>query len=98
MKRSTPHPLFISRQRGASSLPKVIPKKEMSETQNLNCPFCENGFVMAKPGKTCCSVCETEFEIDDRLECVFADPDNVRLPLRGIVCSACGLVQSVTLG
>ena len=66
----------------------------MSETMDtLICPFCETRYVMAKPGKTCCSVCKTEFEVDDRLECVFADPDIVRLPLRGIVCSACGLVQ-----
>ena len=33
------------------------------------------------------------FEIDDRVECVFADTDNIRLPVNGIVCGSCGLVQ-----
>ena len=50
--------------------------------------------MIAKPGKTSCPVCKAKFEIDDRLECLFADLDNVRLSLKGTVCSSCGLVQS----
>ena len=45
------------------------------------------------PGKTVCQECRTQFEIDDRGECVFVDPDNLRLPIDGIVCMRCGLVQ-----
>ncbi len=47
----------------------------------------------AKPGKTTCPECSDEFEIDDRLECIFADTSKMRLPVNGLVCSACGLVQ-----
>ena len=43
--------------------------------------------------KSVCPECETAFEIDDRVECVFVDPDNPRLPIEGIVCMRCGLVQ-----
>jgi uncharacterized Zn-finger protein len=60
----------------------------------LICPFCENRYVIAKPGKTSCPVCKAKFEIDDRLECIFADPGNIRLPFKGVVCPSCGLVQS----
>jgi hypothetical protein len=35
------------------------------------------------------------FEIDDRAEGVFADTDNIRLPVNGIICGSCGLVQGV---
>ncbi len=34
-----------------------------------------------------------EFEIDDRLECIFVDPINLKLPVNGFVCGFCGLVQ-----
>ena len=36
----------------------------------------------------------SEFEIDDRLECIFADTDKIRLPAIGIVCGVCGLLQN----
>jgi len=49
--------------------------------------------VEAKPGKTTCLECSTEFEIDDRGECIFADTLNMRLPVNGKVCGVCGLVQ-----
>jgi len=65
--------------------PKLSLKKDMSETQYLNCPFCENRYVMAETGKTRCPVCDAIFEIDDRVECVFADTENIRLPVNGIV-------------
>ena len=47
----------------------------------------------AKPGKTTCPECSAEFEVDDRLECIFADTQKMRLPVNGIVCGGCGLVQ-----
>jgi hypothetical protein len=49
--------------------------------------------VESKPGKTTCPECSAELEIDDRLECVFADTSKMRLPVNGFVCGVCGLVQ-----
>ena len=73
-----------------------ICKKELSESHEyLTCPFCLNQCIDAEPGKTRCPVCSADFEIDDRVECVFADTDNIRLPVNGIVCGSCGLVQGV---
>ena len=40
-----------------------------------------------------CSVCMTSFEIDDRGECVFVNLDKPRIPMNGIYCPKCGLVQ-----
>jgi hypothetical protein len=60
----------------------------------LKCPFCLNHNLEAKPGKTTCPECSIEFEIDDRLECMFADIKKMRLPANCFVCGACGLVQS----
>ena len=69
-------------------------KEELSESlEYLTCPFCINQCIHAEPGKTRCPVCDAIFEIDDRAECVFADTDNIRLPVNGIVCGSCGLVQ-----
>jgi hypothetical protein len=59
----------------------------------LKCPFCLNHSVDAKSGKPTCPECSAEFEVDDRLECVFADTQNLRLPVNGFVCGVCGLVQ-----
>ncbi len=58
----------------------------------LKCPFCLNHSVEAKPGKTTCPECSAEFEVDDRLECIFADTSKMRLPVKGFVCGYCGLV------
>ena len=66
----------------------------MAEAQNIACPFCENRYVMAKPGKVHCPMCDSEFEIDDRLECIFVDPDYLRLPAVGTICVHCGLIQA----
>lgn len=63
------------------------------EYNKLKCPFCLNHGIEAKSGKTTCQECSAEFEIDDRLECIFADTSKMRLPVNGFVCSACGLVQ-----
>ena len=49
--------------------------------------------MIGKPGKGKCPECGSRFEIDDRLECVFADIDNIKMPVKGVVCSSCGLVQ-----
>ena len=62
-------------------------------THKIKCPFCLKHIVNAKPGKTTCPECSAEFEIDDRLECIFADISKMRLPVHGFVCNACGLVQ-----
>ncbi len=59
----------------------------------LKCPFCLTHNLDAKPGKTTCPECSAEFEIDDRLECVFVDTSKMRLPVNGFVCRVCGLVQ-----
>jgi hypothetical protein len=67
----------------------------MLETQKyLKCPFCENRCIKAKPGKTHCPECESEFEIDYRLECIFVNKEKLRLPVKGTVCPLCGLIQS----
>ena len=74
----------------------VESKEELSESHEyLTCPFCLNQCIYAEPGKTQCPVRNAAFEIDDRVECVFADTDNIRLPVDGIVCGSCGLVQGV---
>ena len=59
----------------------------------LKCPFCLSQSVEAKSGKSNCPVCFAEFEIDDRLECIFVDPINLKLPVNGFVCRSCGFVQ-----
>ena len=58
------------------------------------CPFCENRCIEAESGRRKCPECGSEFEIDDRLECVFVDPEKIRLPAKGIVCPLCGLIQN----
>ena len=68
-------------------------RRVSGENTNLTCSFCLNQCIHADPGKTRCPVCDAIFEIDDRIECVFADTDSIRLPVNGIVCDACGLVQ-----
>ena len=72
-----------------------ICKKDMSESHEyLTCPFCENRCILAEPGYARCSVCDTAFEIDDRVECVFGDTDKIRLPAIGTICAFCGLIQA----
>ena len=73
-----------------------ICKEELSERHEyLTCPFCLNHCIEPKHGKTRCLVCDAVFEIEDRVECVFADTDNIRLPINGIICGSCGLIQGV---
>jgi hypothetical protein len=59
----------------------------------LKYSFCLKNSVEAKSGKTTCPECSAEFEVDDRLECIFADTQKMRLPVNGTVCGVCGLVQ-----
>ncbi|WP_372678195.1 hypothetical protein [Desulfosarcina sp.] len=42
-----------------------------------------------------CLDCLAEYEIDERSECIFANIDDLHLPLRGTVCRHCGLLQRV---
>ena len=60
---------------------------------HISCPFCGHPGIPAKPGKAFCHECQYNFFIDDRVECIFADPLNLRLPLKGTVCPVCGLIQ-----
>ena len=60
---------------------------------HIICPFCGQPGIEAKPGRTFCQECNYHFYIDDRVECVFADPKDLRLPLTGTVCPICGLIQ-----
>jgi len=58
----------------------------------IECPFCQ-GLLEPKAGKQKCPECGTNLEIDDRLESIFADTSDLRLPIHGTVCPDCGLVQ-----
>ncbi len=60
----------------------------------MNCPFCGKNGIGDTPGDTSCSTCSTKFEIDDRLECIFVDVNNPKLPIYGTICNVCGLVQA----
>ena len=62
-------------------------------THKIRCPFCLNHIEDAKPGKTTCSECSAEFEIDDRLECIFADISKMRFSVKVFVCMVCWLVE-----
>jgi hypothetical protein len=64
----------------------------MPESNYIKCPFCQ-GILELKAGKQRCTECGTKIEIDDRLECIFADPNDLRLPIKGNLCSKCGLLQ-----
>ena len=65
----------------------------------MKCPFCLNHKIEAKPGKTTCPECSAEFEIDDRLESIFADTQKMRLTVNGMVCGVCvGLCRAMKIG
>ena len=57
------------------------------------CPICRQSDIWNTSGPIICPSCNTEFEIDDRGECVFVDTGNPRIPMYGQVCAVCGLVQ-----
>ena len=59
----------------------------------MKSPFCLNHSVEAKSGKTTCPECTAEFEVDDRVECVFADTQKIKLPVNGFFCGSSGLIQ-----
>ena len=58
----------------------------------IECPF-SSGVLELKIGKMKCPECHAKFEYDDRMESVFVDTDDLRLPVHGTVCPQCGLVQ-----
>ena len=64
----------------------------------LKCPFCLNHSLEAKPGKTTCPYCSAEFEVDDRVECIFADTLKMRLPVKGVFVGCVGLFIRYRLG
>jgi hypothetical protein len=47
----------------------------------MKCPFCPKHSIEVKPGKTTCPECLAEFEVDDRSECIFINPNKLRLPM-----------------
>ncbi len=59
--------------------------KSFYNTADLKCPFCHNPIADANPGEKTCQNCHAEFEIDARMECIFTNPDNLRLPVNGTV-------------
>ncbi len=63
----------------------------------LKCPFCSYAGIVLNPGETLCPKCAAEFAIDDRLESIFVNTNNPRLPLKGNICTNCGLLQSETV-
>lgn len=60
---------------------------------NMECPFCHKAAIPDKFGPATCSVCMASFLIDDRRECIFVDLSKPRIPLDGVYCSKCGLIQ-----
>jgi len=58
----------------------------------IECPFC-SGVLEPKIGKMKCPDCNAKFSYDDRMESVFGDTEDLRLPVHGNVCPQCGLVQ-----
>jgi hypothetical protein len=60
----------------------------------LKWPFCLTQSIEANPGAIICPKCDAKFEIDDRLECVFANTKNPRLPAIGTICKPFGLIQA----
>ena len=58
----------------------------------IECPFC-SGILEPKMGKMNCPECRARFEYDDRMESIFIDTTDIRLPIHGTVCPQCGLVQ-----
>ena len=59
----------------------------------IECPFC-SGVLEPKIGKMKCPECHAKFEYDDRMESVFVDAEDLRIPVHGTVCPQCGLVRN----
>jgi hypothetical protein len=66
---------------------------EKKQPKYIECPFC-SGLVEPKIGKMKCPECKAQFRYNEKAECIFADLDDLRLPVSGTVCSRCGLLQS----
>jgi len=61
---------------------------------NIRCPFCTEGYIKAESGENVCRACDAKFRIDDRVQYIFVDLNNPRIPIKGTYCRNCGLVQS----
>jgi len=64
-----------------------------TDKERFKCPFCHAQSLDPVAGKNTCPDCHAEFQIDDRLECIFVDIDDPLLPIEGTVCLKCGLLQ-----
>ena len=53
----------------------------VDDLDTIRCTFCRNQGIEAAPGKTACPKCAAAFEVDYRVECVFTDPNNPRIPV-----------------
>lgn len=62
------------------------------ETQFIECPFCQ-GLVEPVPGRQKCLECKAQFRIDTKLNAIFADIKELKLPVQGTLCPHCGLIQ-----
>jgi hypothetical protein len=59
----------------------------------MKCPFCQKATIPEKPGSAICPVCMASYRIDDRGECIFVNLEYPRIPLNGMYCPKCGLIQ-----
>ncbi|MCG6910615.1 MAG: hypothetical protein LJE94_10890 [Deltaproteobacteria bacterium] len=70
----------------------------MPQKHYIECPFC-SGLVEAKlERQMICLECRATFTYDEKLQGIFADTSNLRLPIQGTVCTRCGLVQDERAG
>jgi hypothetical protein len=70
-------------------------KNQLSGSKELlSCPFCSKQCIEPGHGKTKCPMCDAAFEFDDRAECVFGDTTEIKLPVFGLICATCGLIQA----
>jgi len=59
----------------------------------IECPFC-SGLLEPKLGRQTCPECHAGFVYDAGRHRIFVDTNDIRLPIQGIVCTRCGMVQS----
>lgn len=63
--------------------------------RHSECPFCASENIRSDSGRMKCFDCLAEYEIDEGSECIFANTEDLPLPLKGTVCPYCGLLQGI---